>query len=105
MQSHTAEYGKYFDRVSLDLGANAQAAKPTDVRVREFESNFDPQLAALYFQFGRYLLICSSQPGGQAANLQGIWNYKLRAPWKIYDRHKCGDELLAGRGNQPRRDA
>lgn len=81
LQSHTAEYGKYFDRVSLDLGANAQAAKPTDVRVREFESNFDPQLAALYFQFGRYLLICSSQPGGQAANLQGIWNYKLRAPW------------------------
>jgi alpha-L-fucosidase 2 len=38
-------------------------------------------MSALYFQFGRYLLICSSQPGGQAANLQGIWNYKLRAPW------------------------
>ena len=81
IQNHTAAYRKYFDRVSLDLGENAQAAKPTDVRVREFEKNFDPQLAALYFQFGRYLLICSSQPGGQAANLQGIWNYKLRAPW------------------------
>lgn len=81
IQNHTALYRNYFDRVSLDLGENAQAAKPTDVRVREFEKNFDPQLAALYFQFGRYLLISSSQPGGQAANLQGIWNYKLRAPW------------------------
>ncbi|MBQ8423336.1 MAG: glycoside hydrolase family 95 protein [Coprobacter sp.] len=81
LQAHTAVYAKYFDRVSLDLGSNEQAAKPTDVRVCEFEKKFDPQLSALYFQFGRYLLISSSQPGGQAANLQGIWNYKLRAPW------------------------
>ena len=80
-EAHRATYGKWFNRVSLDLGSNAQAAKPTDVRVHEFASAFDPQLAALYFQFGRYLLICSSQPGGQAANLQGIWNYQLRAPW------------------------
>ena len=79
-EAHCATYGKWFNRVSLDLGSNAQAAKPTDVRVHEFASAFDPQLAALYFQFGRYLLICSSQPGGQAANLQGIWNYQLRAP-------------------------
>ena len=78
---HTAYYRRFFDRVSLDLGSNEQAAKPTDVRVEEFATNFDPQLAAMYFQFGRYLLICSSQPGGQAANLQGIWNYQLRAPW------------------------
>lgn len=79
--AHTNAYRKYFDRVSLDLGTNAQTGKPTDVRVREFSSAFDPQMAALYFQFGRYLLICCSQPGGQAANLQGIWNYQLRAPW------------------------
>lgn len=79
--AHTNAYRKYFDRVSLDLGTNAQTDKPTDVRVREFSSAFDPQMAALYFQFGRYLLICCSQPGGQAANLQGIWNYQLRAPW------------------------
>lgn len=79
--AHIKAYRKYFDRVSLDLGSNAQAKKPTDVRVREFSLAFDPQMAALYFQFGRYLLICSSQPGGQAANLQGIWNYQLRAPW------------------------
>ncbi len=78
---HTAFYSDLFDRVSLDLGRNEQADKPTDVRVEEFASAFDPHLAAMYFQFGRYLLICSSQPGGQAANLQGIWNYRLRAPW------------------------
>ena len=79
--THINTYQKFFNRVSLDLGRNAQANKPTDVRVKEFSSSFDPQMAALYFQFGRYLLICSSQPGGQAANLQGIWNYQLRAPW------------------------
>ncbi|MCD7709757.1 MAG: glycoside hydrolase family 95 protein [Porphyromonadaceae bacterium] len=81
LAEHTACYRNYFDRVSLDLGETSQAAKPTDVRVREFASSYDPQLVAMYFQFGRYLLICSSQPGGQAANLQGIWNDKLRAPW------------------------
>jgi len=81
LASHTAFYRKFFDRVTLDLGENEQAKKTTDVRVAEFASKFDPQLAALYFQFGRYLLICCSQPGGQAAGLQGIWNYQLRAPW------------------------
>lgn len=81
LAAHILAYRKYFDRVSLDLGSNAQTRKPTDRRVAEFSSTFDPQLAALYFQFGRYLLICSSQPGGQAANLQGIWNDQLRAPW------------------------
>ncbi|MDR1672389.1 MAG: glycoside hydrolase family 95 protein [Bacteroidales bacterium] len=81
LEEHSAVYRKYFDRVSLDLGETEQAKKPTDVRVAEFASAFDPSLAALYFQFGRYLLICCSQPGGQAANLQGIWNEKLRAPW------------------------
>lgn len=81
LAEHTVFYRRFFDRVSLDLGVNAQADKPTDRRIREFASAFDPHLAALYFQFGRYLLICSSQPGGQAANLQGIWNYRLRAPW------------------------
>lgn len=81
LASHSAAYRKFFDRAALDLGENGQATKPTDVRVAEFGSHFDPQLAALYFQFGRYLLICCSQPGGQAANLQGIWNYQLQAPW------------------------
>ncbi len=80
-RAHTARYREQFDRVRLDLGRNEQAEKTTDRRVEEFSTTFDPQLAALYFQFGRYLLICSSQPDGQAANLQGIWNYRRRAPW------------------------
>ncbi len=81
LRKHEAIYRCYFDRVSLDLGRNDQADKPTDVRLHEFAAASDPQLAALYFQFGRYLLICCSQPGGQAANLQGIWNHKRHAPW------------------------
>lgn len=81
LRDHETIYKRYFRRVSLDLGRTAQADKPTDVRVREFASVGDPQLAALYFQFGRYLLISCSQPGGQAANLQGIWNHRRHAPW------------------------
>jgi len=81
IKEHTAYYQQFFNRVKLDLGKNQQVNKPTDIRVKEFASVFDPQLVSLYFQFGRYLLISCSQPGGQAANLQGIWNYKLFAPW------------------------
>ncbi len=81
--AHVAAYRAQFARVSLDLGASDPAivAKPTDERVRDFANSHDPELAALYFQFGRYLLISSSQPGGQPANLQGIWNDKLLPPW------------------------
>lgn len=81
LDDHTRHYRQQFSRVSLDLGRNSQALKPTDQRVREFSTTFDPQMSALYFQFGRYLLICSSQPKGQAANLQGIWNHMLYPPW------------------------
>ena len=80
-KDHIAFYRRYFDRVSLDLGATESVLKPTDERVAEFAQSNDPQLVALYFQFGRYLLICSSQPGGQPANLQGIWNEHMVAPW------------------------
>jgi len=72
---HSAIYSSLFSRVSLDLGSNpVQEAKPTDVRIAEFPATDDPGLASLYFQFGRYLLISSSMPGTQPANLQGIWN-------------------------------
>lgn len=81
LADHSARYSTWFDRVSLDLGTNAQAQKPTDVRVREFATHFDPQMAALYFQFGRYLLISSSQPGTQPATLQGIWNHQIMPAW------------------------
>lgn len=81
LTSHIKKYQGFFNRVTLDLGTSAQADKTTDMRVREFATSHDPQLVSLYFQFGRYLLISSSQPGGQPANLQGIWNEKLSPPW------------------------
>lgn len=80
-QNHVAAYQKYFNRVSLYLGDSPQSNKTTDVRIKEFATSYDPQLVGLYFQFGRYLLISSSQPGNQPANLQGIWNHKLNPSW------------------------
>lgn len=81
LNRHIRSYRSSFERVKIDLGRTSQADKTTDRRVEEFATSHDPQLAALYLQFGRYLLISSSQPKGQAANLQGIWNYQRRAPW------------------------
>jgi alpha-L-fucosidase 2 len=80
-KAHVTYYQKIFNRVSLDLGTNEIAKQTTDERIRNFSKQFDPQMSALYFQFGRYLLISSSQPGGQPANLQGIWNDMLSPPW------------------------
>ncbi|GAT62224.1 glycoside hydrolase family 95 protein [Paludibacter jiangxiensis] len=80
-QQHTAFYKKFFDRVDLNLGSNEAVNDPTDVRVKQFHSRFDPQLAVLYFQFGRYLLISCSQPGGQPATLQGLWNEQILPSW------------------------
>ncbi|HCD53626.1 MAG TPA: hypothetical protein DEQ34_14355 [Balneolaceae bacterium] len=80
-QAHTKFYQKYFNRVDLYLGDTEASAKPTDERIADFGEGNDPQLAALYFQFGRYLLISSSQPGGQPPTLQGIWNYQMMPPW------------------------
>lgn len=81
LAAHTAYYRKFFDRVSFSLPVTKAAEQETHLRVRNFNEGKDPSLAALLFQYGRYLLISSSQPGGQAANLQGIWNDKLLAPW------------------------
>ena len=79
--THVAEYQKYFNRVQLDLGTTPAAALPTDQRLANFRNVDDPAFVALYYQFGRYLLISSSHPGGQPANLQGIWNDKLYPAW------------------------
>ena len=79
-KTHTAFFKQYMDRVSLNLGEN-HSAETTDKRLENFAKNPDNHLVATYFQFGRYLLICSSQPGGQPANLQGIWNDKLFPSW------------------------
>jgi alpha-L-fucosidase 2 len=77
---HVADYAALFKRVSLDLGGAANDL-PTDERVRRAAEQDDPSLQALYFQFGRYLLISCSRPGSQPANLQGIWNDQVRPPW------------------------
>jgi len=81
LNDHITVYQQYFNRVELDLGTTDSVKNPTDRRIAGFASGNDPQLAALYFQFGRYLLISASQPGGQPANLQGIWNDKMNPPW------------------------
>lgn len=81
LAAHSHFYKNYFERTSLDLGSNEFALEPTDKRIREFAKRNDPQLVNLYFQFGRYLLISSSQPGSQPANLQGIWNHRQDPAW------------------------
>jgi alpha-L-fucosidase 2 len=81
LSDHIADYQRYFNKVSIDLGVTDAAGNPTDVRIHQFAGGDDPQFVALYFQFGRYLLISSSRPGGQPANLQGIWNDQLYPPW------------------------
>ena len=79
---HVTFYKRQFDRVKLSLKANtSNDQKPTDERIRDFATSNDLGLVETYFQFGRYLMICSSQPGGQPTNLQGIWNGKMRPAW------------------------
>ena len=81
LTNHIDYYQKQYNRVKLDLGTSDRQNEETDVRVKNFKDGKDQSLAALLFQFGRYLLICSSQPGGQPATLQGIWNHQLTPPW------------------------
>ncbi|MBZ4677326.1 MAG: Alpha-L-fucosidase [Anaerophaga sp.] len=79
--AHIKDYRKYFTRSSLNLGTTPASEYPTDVRIKNFSQTNDPALVALYYQFGRYLLISSSRPGGQPANLQGIWNNSTHPAW------------------------
>jgi len=84
LAAHLADYQGLFRRMDLSLGAG-DGNVPTDERLKLVKSSGltnDPALAALYFQFGRYLLIASSRPGGQPANLQGLWNDQLDPPWE-----------------------
>jgi alpha-L-fucosidase 2 len=82
LKSHVKDYQRLFNRFDLQFAENEQAKLPTNERIVAFskEAN-DPQLLALYIQYGRYLLISSSRPGTQPANLQGIWNDQLAPPW------------------------
>jgi alpha-L-fucosidase 2 len=86
LRRHLDDYQRLFNRATLTLAAPAAAgggpALPTNERLQAYTAGAaDAGLEALYFQFGRYLLISSSRPGGPPANLQGIWNKELRAPW------------------------
>ncbi|HEU5097730.1 MAG TPA: glycoside hydrolase family 95 protein [Roseiflexaceae bacterium] len=80
-QAHVEDHQRLFRRVTIELSSSPAAAQPTDERIRAFQSADDPQLVTLLFQYGRYLLIASSRPSTQPANLQGIWNDHLRPPW------------------------
>jgi alpha-L-fucosidase 2 len=80
-RGHASDHQALFRRVRLELGADTNARTPTDARIAAAKTEGDPALAALYFQYGRYLLIAASRPGGQPANLQGLWNDSLTPPW------------------------
>jgi alpha-L-fucosidase 2 len=82
LENHIRDYQQLFHRVKFDLGTSDAANLPTDQRLKNLVNSADPQLEVLYFQFGRYLLISSSRPGAQPANLQGIWNDSLKPPWE-----------------------
>lgn len=79
---HIEDHSAMFGRVDLYLGTSDNCTLPTDVRLKSYQDGAkDPELEALYFQYGRYLLMASSRPGSQPANLQGIWNNQMEPPW------------------------
>lgn len=83
LNAHVKDYQKYFNRVAISLTNEAPPDIPTDKRLANYKTGaIDKTLEELYFQFGRYLLISSSRPGGIPANLQGIWNNSIRPPWR-----------------------
>ncbi len=92
-KAHVADHQRLFRRVALDLGRSKAEELPTDLRLKQYQPGKDPSLAALYYQFGRYLLIASSRPGGQPANLQGLWNYRMQPPWSANWTLNCNAEI------------
>ncbi|GAB3916750.1 glycoside hydrolase family 95 protein [Larkinella terrae] len=81
-KDHIADYQRFFNRVSFSLANASLVTLPMDERLKRYaEGGTDPELESLYYQFGRYLLISSSRPGGPPANLQGLWNPMVRPPW------------------------
>jgi len=81
LSSHIKDFQEYFDRVTFDLGTTSSSEFPTDIRIKNFAKTTDPDLISMYFQFGRYLLISCSRPGGQPATLQGLWNESTSPAW------------------------
>jgi alpha-L-fucosidase 2 len=93
-KAHIADHQRLFNRVDLDLGkSNSRESLPTDMRLKSYQPGADPSLATLYYQFGRYLLIASSRPGTQPANLQGIWNHEIHPPWSANWTLNCNAQI------------
>ncbi|WP_129699286.1 glycoside hydrolase family 95 protein [Parabacteroides goldsteinii] len=93
LERHEADYKELFDRVSLDLGSSPADTLSLDKRIKQYKPGADPSLTALYFQFGRYLLISSSRPGSQPANLQGIWNKDMQPAWSANWTINCNTQI------------
>lgn len=92
--AHVRDYQKLFHRVTLDLGRTAAPDLPTDERLAAVSAGGDdPALLALYFQYGRYMLISSSRPGGLPANLQGIWSESIQTAWNGDYHHNINDQM------------
>ena len=81
-KKHMADHRRLFRRAAFEIGTGDATDQPTDERIKKFAEQNDPELMELYFQYGRYLMIASSRPGSQPANLQGIWNDKIDPPWE-----------------------
>jgi len=92
-KSHIDDYTKLFGRVDIDLGTDSAVQKPLQSRIKNYQAGKDPNLSALYFQFGRYLLISASRPGTKASTLQGIWNKDLKPAWSSNYTLNCNVEL------------
>jgi len=92
--AHVADYQRLFRRVAIDLGGSDAPARPTDERLEAVrKGQADPHLAALYFQYGRYLLIASSRPGAMPANLQGLWCDHFQGAWNADYHHNINDQM------------
>ena len=92
-KAHVADYSSLFGRVSINLGESVEASLPINKRIADYKPGVDPALTSLYFQFGRYLLISSSRPGSQPANLQGIWNEDMQPAWSSNWTINCNAEI------------
>lgn len=92
-KAHLADYSSLFGRVSIDLGESPESNLPINQRIKNYKPSMDPALTALYFQFGRYLLISASRPGSQPANLQGIWNQDMQPAWSANWTINCNAEI------------
>ena len=91
--AHVADHRQLFGRVALDLGQGDAEKLPTDMRLKRYAAATDPGLPALYFQFGRYLLIAGSRPGTQPLNLQGIWSKDIIPPWAANWTLNCNAQI------------